>query len=124
MSALTDNLQRLIKFLETLGQMPPTLEIRVVEIDQGTEVDAQGRLRVGRSAVRAPEAFEGRFDELIRSGRPWINMSSLGVDGGFLIVGIEAARGGEASRTSVNYSGPSASVLQDSWAAQSVLRIE
>src|SRR3954470_12928789 len=107
MSTLNENLQGLMKFLEKLGQLPPTRQIQIVEIEPSTAADERGRLRVLRSALQTPEAYEGRFDELIRTGLPWINMSSLGVEGEFLIVGIETPRaGGGSSRTSVNYSGP------------------
>ena len=124
MSLLNQHLQGLMTFLEKVAHVPPTREIRIVEIDPSTSLDQNGRIRVSRSALHTPEGYEARFAELIRRGLPWINMSSLGVQGAFLIVGVEAPRGGTASRTSVNYSGPSAEVLQNGWAADSVLLLE
>src|SRR6478735_591825 len=124
MNTLKENLQGLMKFLEKVDQVPPTRQIRIVEIDPNTTSDERGRLRVMRSALQPPEAYESRFDELIKAGLPWINMSSLGVEGEFLIVGIETPRGGRASHTSVNYSGPSVAVLQNGWGVDNAILFE
>ena len=124
MNTLDENLQGLMKFLEQLGQMPPARQIRIVEIDPNTTSDERGRLRVMRSALQTPEAYECRFNELIGAGLPWINMSSLGIEGEFLIVGIETPRGSGSSRTSVNYSGPSVAVLQNGWGVDKALLFE
>lgn len=121
MNTLDDTLQALVKFLEDLGQPPPSLQIRIVEIGPNASTDERGRLWVERSALQTPEAYEPRFNELMAAGLPWINVSTLGVEGEFLIVGIETARRGGSSRTSVNYSGPSAAVLQNGWGIESAL---
>jgi hypothetical protein len=60
-------------------------------------------------------------------GLPWVNMSAYGIDAGFLIVGIEVPlrqAGKAANRTSINYSGPTAGVLQRAWDAAEALAIE
>jgi hypothetical protein len=126
MSALSNELQRLVEFMGRQGQQPPTRRLRIVEIPQGAPVDTLGRIRVQRQEVRAPAEYEARFDELMREGLPWLNVSCYGVDDGVLIVGIEVpvASVKPSSRTSVNFSGPSAKVIDNGWRVDQVLSIE
>ena len=123
MSPLDQHLRRLLDFLATTAQPPPEREIRIIEIDPNN-LDERGRCRAPRSALHTAQDYEPRFSELIRVAPAWINMTCLGVAEGFLIVGIEVARTRAAARTSVNYSGPSNSAVQNDWAADQVLVLE
>jgi hypothetical protein len=77
--------------------------------------------------VREPEQYEARFDELMKVGFPWMNVTCLGVIDGMLLVGVELPRVAPpepAKRTSINLSGPMAKVLNSGWSAEEVLSIE
>jgi hypothetical protein len=126
MSALANELQRFLDFLGKQGQQPPTRRLRVVEIPQGAPVDSLGRIRLPRQEVRDPADYEVRFDELMKAGLPWLNVSCYGVEDGMLIVGIEVPAAGSkpSSRTSVNFSGPTAKVIGSGWKVDQVLSIE
>jgi hypothetical protein len=89
-------------------------------------MDSLGRIRLQRHEVREPADYEARFDELMKAGLPWLNVSCYGVEDGVLIVGIEVPAAGAkpSSRTSVNLSGPAAKVIGSGWKADQVLSIE
>jgi len=125
MSELSNRLQGLLDFLEKRGHSPPTRKLRIVEITRRAPTDAQGRIRIKRSELRDPAEYEARFDTFVKAGMPWINVSCVGVLGEFLVVGIEVpeAPPKPADRTSVNYSGPSATVLGHAWDVSGVLEI-
>lgn len=126
MSSLSDALQGLLEFLKKQGTPPPTLEMSVVEVSAGTETDERGRLRIERSELRDPSDYETRFEALIKSGLPWLNVSCIGVSDSKLIVTVELPRVSSdvSARTSVNYSGPSKAVLEHGWDAAQVLALQ
>ncbi len=121
MSALSNSLKELFGFLDDGGQPPPLREVRLVEISHVVATDERGRLLMSEDALQKPSDYTSRFEDLIHSGLPWINMSCYGVYDGLLIVGIEIpdkAPEGNAPRLSpVNYSGPQASVIRRGWDA-------
>jgi hypothetical protein len=126
MSTLANELQRFLDFLGNQGLQPPTRKSRIVEIPQGAPVDPLGRIRLQRHEVRDPADYEARFDELMKAGLPWLNVSCYGVEEGTLIVGIEvpAVPPKPSSRTSVNFSGPTAKVVGSGWKIDQVLAID
>ena len=126
MSALANELQRFLDFLGKQGHQLPTRRLRIAEIPAGAPIDSLGRIRVRRDEMRAPADYEVRFQELMKAGLPWLNVSCYGVEDGTLIVGIEVppAPAKPSGRTSVNFSGPTAKVLGSGWRADQALSIE
>src|SRR5262249_22252309 len=126
MSQLDDTLAALFEFLDGQGLVPPTRNVRIVEIGSGARVDSRGCIHVHRAQVRRIPECEARFDELMRSGMPWINVSCYGRHDDYLIVAIELPQsaGRPGMKTSINYSGPIAAVLQNGWSADSMIIIE
>jgi hypothetical protein len=126
MSALSNTLRALFSFLEKHGQYPPTQDVRVVEIGRPVTMDELGRPRIRRDELREVTNYEARFEELLTRGFPWINVSCYGVYDHKLIVGIELPEVSPepAIRTSVNYSGPPASVVGQAWNSNAALLIE
>jgi hypothetical protein len=127
-SALSDHLSRLFEFLARTGISPPTNEVRIIEIEPKRIRDDSGRLRVTRDELRRADDYASRFDELMRAGLAWINMTVYGVYDGWLIVGIEVpdprGRKTPATRMSVNYSGPPEAVKRHQWDAKKTLAID
>ena len=125
MSALTHSLNSLWNFLEGQGLVLPTRHAVLVEVPSGARVDERGRLRVSRSSFVDPGAYEARFDELLSSGLPWINVGCCGLDGSRLVVVIEMPqpRGSSSLRTSVNYSGPTSATVKRGWDVDEMLAI-
>jgi hypothetical protein len=126
MSALEDELGRLLDFLDRRGHRPPTRRLRIVEVPYRTPIDQRGRIRVQRSGLCEPGAYEARFDELLAAGLPWLNMSCYGALDDTLIVAVELPMepSKPAAKTSVNLSGPPAAVLSHGWNADQVLSLE
>jgi hypothetical protein len=123
-SKLSRHLQCLLEFLSERGLQPPAEQILIVEITNARATDA-GRPRIARQELLRPESFEAKFDELLSTGRRWVNLSCVGVDGDFLVVSVEAGpRDSAAGPTSVNYSGPTAAALQHGWHVSKSLLIE
>jgi hypothetical protein len=139
MSALSNHLERLLGWLESIGRTPPSRDVRIIEI---TEFDPRsGKYHARKGELREPSEYESRFDELLRTGYDWLNMSCYGVYDGFLIVAIEvpsatvpewtASGWSQQARalypgcfTSVNLSGPQPGSGDDRWCVKSVLAIE
>lgn len=128
MSALSNCLDDLFGFLSKLGLVPPSQDVRIAEIPQGALVTAEGRIRISRAALYTTADFEPRFERLRSLGLPWINVSCYGVYERFLIIGIEVPNrppdAAPASRTSINYSGPPARVLEHEWNALQAIVVE
>ena len=110
MSALSNYLDMLLHWLESIGLHPPSQDVRLVEVSLG-----DGTYHVRRDELRKPLDYGARFEELLRIGYPWLNMSCYGVHDGSLIVAIEvpSPRVGLSPRcpTRVNLSGPARIVL-------------
>lgn len=67
--------------------------------------------------------------ELINQVLPWINLSCFGVYEGFMIIGVEVPNSPPRAprpkpRTSVNYSGPPAFVLENGWDASLIMTLD
>ncbi|HET8925679.1 MAG TPA: hypothetical protein VFN26_22035 [Candidatus Acidoferrum sp.] len=127
MSALSNHLDRLLALLEDCGLHPPSRDVRIVEISQIRRVSPDGTVHVRRDELRSPLDYEARFDELLRTGYAWLNVSCYGVHDGFLIVAIEVPGPRTlypGCPTSVNLSGPENRVLDQEWNVAAILTIE
>ena len=126
MTILADELQRLLGFLEEQGRRPPTRQLRIVEVPHGAPLDPLGRIRLRRNEVHEPSDYEPRFNELMKAGLPWLNVTCYGVQDDTLLVGIEVptAPVTPSSRTSVNFSGPAKRVVDNEWKVDQVLVID
>src|SRR5260370_29845230 len=89
MSALSRHLDRLLQRLDSFELQPSSREVRLVEISQVSRVSADGTYHVRRDQLRRPLDYESRFDELLKTGYVWLNMSCYGVHDRWLIVAIE-----------------------------------
>jgi len=94
MSALSNYLDMLLHWLESIGLHPPSQDVRLVEVSLG-----DGTYHVRRDELRKPLDYGARFEELLRIGYPWCP-------------------------TRVNLSGPARTVLDHQWHVDSVLTIE
>ena len=121
MSPLKETLDALFSFLTRWGLTVPSLDIRIFETPKKRELDAEGRLILRREELHLPDDYEKRFEELTHSGRPWVNVSCCGIEGGKLLVRVEFPEPTGSSRTSVNLSGPSNAVRWKEWDANAVL---
>ncbi len=128
MSALSSSLIQLLEFVSRQEPLPPSREVRIVEIPQHAPLADNGRIRVSRASLRTPAEYESRFEDLLSLSLPWINMSCYGVYNGFLIVGIELPGSrrnvDSVSPPSINYSGPQARVIEHDWNALEALAVE
>ena len=127
-SALSTCLRQLFDFLEQWELPPPTREVRIVEVSRPITIDERGRYVLSGDVLQKPSEYEARFDELMHSGWPWVNMSCFGVYNGFLIIGIVypgyAPKEEHRHRPpSVNYSGPQTRVIQHGWDADEMMVI-
>jgi hypothetical protein len=124
MSALSSHLDRLLDWLDS-DEPPPSQDIRIVEINQFSRLSADGTYHVRRDELQKPLDYETRFDELLRTGYTWLNMSCYGVHDDLLIVAIEVPRGPRnlypGCPTSVNLSGPR---IMQKWNLDGLLAIE
>jgi|SRR5215471_12345555 len=123
---LASCLKALRAFLLARGVAPPTWDLEIVEIGPSVQLDGLGRLRIARKEIRTATEYSARFDELMSTSLPWLNITCYGVDGPKLLVGVETPTISLArsTRTLVNYSGPAASVILADWTMDSVLVIE
>jgi len=141
MSALADHLDRLLQWLKNIGLEPPAREVRIVELRPDDFDQADGRHHIVIERLREPSQYANRFDDLLRVGYVWLNMSCYGIHDDLLIVAIEApsdtvplwtASGwSEQPRelhpgcaTSVNLSGPTRAVIDHEWNVDSILVVE
>jgi hypothetical protein len=137
MSALSSHLDRLILWLETSAGQLPSKDVRIVEVNTREVNPKDGKYHVRKGQLRPPWEYEGRFDELLQMGYPWLNLSCVGVYNSFLIIAIEVPglpnvapsksspkRSGPEGLTSVNVSGPQFRVRDAAWEVDSVLAIE
>jgi hypothetical protein len=109
MSALSIHLDRLFHWLPSVDLEPLTHDVRIVEVHCDAVNPDDGTYHVRRDELLTPSDYEARFEELLRAGYPWLNMSCYGVHQGLLLVAIEvpSPRPLQPGRaTSVNLSGP------------------
>jgi hypothetical protein len=109
MSALSIHLDRLFRWLPSVGPELLSHDVRIVEVHCDTFNMENGTYHVRRDDLLTPSDYEVRFEELLRAGYPWLNMSCYGVHRGLLLVAIEvpSPRPLQPGRaTSVNLSGP------------------
>jgi hypothetical protein len=126
MSTLVEHLEELRRLMEKSGNAPTAIETRIVEVGPNPRLDSRGRIQLEHGAIVDPSAYEARFQELLARGVPWLNVSCYGVLDGRLVVAIEVPGSSpqRSSRTSINYSGPSAVVIRHDWDATEVLAVE
>lgn len=98
--------------------------VRIVDLNTATH-DDRGQLAVTADAFRTVEQFESNFEDLMKGGHPWLNLSYLGTIGGHDIVGVEtptqAPQRAANVAPSVNYSGPPKMVCKAGGDASSYL---
>ena len=142
MCALSQHLDRLLRWLESSGLQPPSQDMRIIEVTANGVDRRDGKDHVRKDELRRPSDYQNRFDELLQAGYGWLNLSCYGVHEGFLIVAVEVPSATVAhmtpsgwspegkSRTlnpgcatSVNLSGPARIVLDHQWRIDSVLTI-
>jgi len=89
MSALSSHLDRLFRWLPSVGPEPLTHDVRIVEPYCDAVNLEDGTYHVRRDDLLTPSDYEVRFEELLRAGYPWLNMSCYGFYEGSLLVAIE-----------------------------------
>jgi hypothetical protein len=141
MSALSNNLDRLFLWLNSIGLQPPSLDVRIVEVHPCDVNQNDGKCSIRREDLHKPSDYKSRFDELLQAGYPWLNMSCYGLYDGLLIVTIEIpsqsvprmtpSGWSDEQRvlypgrdTSVNISGPARMVLDRGWNVDALLTIQ
>ncbi len=127
MSALSNDLDRLLSWLESIGLHPPSQDVRIVEVSADEVKLDDGKYHIRRDELCRPSDYEPRFDELLQAGYPWINMSCFGTYDSYLIVAIELPSPSPLRPglpTSVNLSGPARTVLDHSWCVDPKLAVE
>lgn len=118
--ALNDELMSLFASMKLPA---PPREIRVIEILSG-DYGEDGCLRVPRARLLSNDEFSARFDQLVRGGYSWINLSYLGMHEGAAVVTVEVPHHAiGAPKPSINYSGPPRSVLENMGEAATALRV-
>src|SRR5208337_1368660 len=111
------HLDRLLRSLRDAGLQPPSQDFRIVELPQ----EGLGRFSTHRDALHTPSDYAIRFNELLRAGYRWINLSCYGVYDVHLIVAVELPGVDDQSplmpgrHTAVNLSGPARIVLEQNW---------
>lgn len=124
MPALDTYIARLLEGLKGIGLQPPSEDVLIVEVNDENQCD--GAVRVRQKELHHPSDYAIRFDELLKAGYPWLNMSCYGIHDGRLIVAIEVPSPRPLHPghvTSVNLSGPSRIVLDNDWRTDPILTI-
>lgn len=126
MSALKNAVEGLFGRFGSAIERPSPNEIWFLEVGPDIAVDGDGRFRVRREELRSFEDYDGRFEELLRSGLPWLNVGFYGKLEGRTVVGVEVPRKGNAAspRTSINYSGPTKGIAEAKGNFSGLIRIE
>ncbi|MBU1219478.1 hypothetical protein KKF34_01680 [Myxococcota bacterium] len=124
MNSINLALKKLLEYLLELQIYPPTQNVSIVEISG--EFDKNGRLSVGRDMLLDPDVYEARFEEIMRIGYAWINISCYGLYEDKLVVGIELPESMPQNpvKTSINYSGPPNIVLEHKWNVEKILEVK
>jgi len=131
MSALSYHLDRLVKWLASIGLQPPSQDVRIVEVGLNNYNLGDGTYHLQKGDLRKQVDYEVRFNELLAAGYSWINLSCYGVHHGVMIVAVELPAFDDRDQhpltpgcnTSVNLSGPQRDVLDRGWSVDSVLTI-
>lgn len=108
MSALSIHLDKLFRWLPSVGPEPLTHDVRIVEVHCDAINLEDGTYHVRRDDLLTLSDYEVRFEELLGAGYPWLNISCYGLHEGSLLVAIEvpSPRPLQPVRaTSVNLSG-------------------
>lgn len=87
------------------------------------DFDDQGRPIVDAASLTEPGDYAGRFEQLLRSGYAWINLSYYGLLEAQHLVCVELPKAPAGClETSVNYSGPSKRVREARCDARAAIR--
>lgn len=103
---LYKHLNRLIEILKKYEGCPKWEGILLVE---DSEVRHEETKYIPRNAIKTPEEFSQRFEEILGKGYDWINLVANGVLGNNLLVSIELPSrtiGASIDEVTVNLSGP------------------
>jgi hypothetical protein len=106
------------------GQPPSPTGVVIAELADG--LDEQGRPVIRKADLRTAKAYERRFEELLATGPAWINLNYCGLLDGMALVLVEFPERRSGSRspsTSVNLSGPPATVAASGWDARSYVAV-
>jgi hypothetical protein len=142
MSALSIHLERLLGLLESNVLHPPSQDVRIIEVNTDGFTGIDGKEQIRKDGLRRPSEYEDKFNELLKTGYRWLNLSCYGVYEGFLIVAAEVPSPTVAHMTpsgwspegrprtlhpgcatSVNLSGPVRIVVEHEWSVDSILTI-
>jgi len=98
------------------GQPPVPEGIAIAELSPH-QFGAAGLPVIVAAALRSPDQYEPRFNELLAMGFPWLNLSYYGLlDGkGLVVVELPGHSASLSPSTSVNFSGPMTSVAASGW---------
>lgn len=116
LETLGEYIGRLLAWVDSLHPIPPWHSQLVLDTSDPMVrwvAEDGGFWQCPERALQPPDSFAGKFDELLRVGYAWINLSVYGIFDDDLIIGIELPSepvGVPPGRTSVNFSGPSLGV--------------
>lgn len=120
---LQDRLCELVRHMcGGAGQPPAPTSFLIAEAADG-DTSVWGRFRLPRSALKTPDEYSARFDELMTSDFAWLNLSYWGTLEGHGLVMVEyppqspMRRGTDPVPTSLNFSGPMKLVADAGWDA-------
>jgi hypothetical protein len=109
MSKLDEELDRLDKWLVSLGDIPPW-NGHVLAEGAHIEADAAGRLRLVMPCDPVtPAEYSVRLEQILQLGPSWLNFSAIGLIRDRLVVSVEwqtPALGVSVTDVSINFSGP------------------
>lgn len=106
----------LLEFLSAQGPLPEYKNIWVVEdcyIKYQNRPSQPPVMTFPRSAIHDIKDYENRFDEILKSGVPWVNVSCYGFLPGVMLIGIELPNSNNynpPNKVAINYSGPPMSI--------------
>jgi hypothetical protein len=107
---LREHADRLLRWFGSLRAIPSFETIAVIDTSQPSVRYVKGRWCLPASSIHALGDFAPWFDQYLRTGYAWVNLSLYGLRGATLILGIELPPNGPTGVppgfTSVNYSGP------------------
>jgi len=111
--SLDEHARRLVAWLCTVHPVPYFDTIVVLDTTHHAVEYVAGHQygwRAPSSAILTVSEFTSRFDQYLRAGYSWVNLSAYGLLGSQLVLGVELPPRGPSNvpvgLTAVNYSGP------------------
>lgn len=111
-SKLQGWLENLIQWLAEIAAIPPYEGYLLLEGQ--ASLDGRGMKTVSRAALKSPEEYETRFEQLFQVGHFWIRMGVTGIILNKLVIQIQPSEGVGASsgQVAVNMAGPAKEVSE------------